>query len=616
MFNPAQREAIAHEEGPMMVLAGPGSGKTTVITHRIGHLVRQCGISEREILVITFTVAAATEMRERYEKNVKGASSDASFGTFHRIFFGILRVEAGMRTENIVRPEAKYAFFRELLGRYQIEFEDEKEMIGSLMNEVSRVKEEMISLETYFPMNCSKTAFEGIYRDYQAWLRTNHVIDFDDMQVLVYKLFRKHPDMLARWQKRFRYILIDEFQDINRIQYEIVRLLAAPENNLFIVGDDDQSIYQFRGAKPDIMLGFPKDYPDVRQVFLGTNYRSTPEIVEAAGRLIRKNRKRFEKEADTVRPSGDPVEIRSFETDREQNEYLIQKIRQYEREGIPPERMAILVRTNTQPRLLSRMMADYNLEFQMKDRIPNLFDHWVAKDLLAYQRLAADCGSKGDFLRIMNRPTRYLSRAAVNQSDLNFYNLRKFYRTKSWMIGRISDMEADLKNLALLPPADGIGFILRVIGYDGYLKQTADERGMKVEELIQTVSEIQEMAKEYTNLPDWFEGVRRYEESLKERERRPQKEARGVHIVTMHGAKGLEYDAVFLPDANEGITPHVRAVKDAEQEEERRLFYVAMTRAIAHLHIFWPKKRLGKETDPSRFLMEMTESADRKAKRE
>ncbi|MDO5695658.1 MAG: ATP-dependent helicase [Eubacteriales bacterium] len=608
MFNVDQEAAIGHKDGPMMVLAGPGSGKTTVITRRIGQLTTAYGIDERDILVITFTVAAATEMRERYETNVKGAPSGASFGTFHGIFFDILRRELGLGADNILRPDEKYQIFRGFLREYRIEYEDEKEMITGLMSEVSRVKEGMIPLSSFYPMTCAKEVFERMFRHYADFLNERKKIDFDDMQVAVYRLFNQRPEVLARWQKRFRYILIDEFQDINQIQYVLIRMLAKPENNLFIVGDDDQSIYRFRGAKPEIMLGFPKDYPDVCRVTLRVNYRSTPEIVEVGKRLIAHNGKRYPKDLTAASASGEKVTISRFEDEYEQHKALIAAIRRYRAAGIAPERMAVLVRTNIQPRLLALRLNEAGMDFQMKDRIPNIYDHWIAKDILAYVRLAMLRGDKKDFLRVMNRPVRYISRAAVMESDLSFRSLRRYYRSKHWMLGRLSDMEGDLKMLSRLRPAAGIRLILTGIDYDRYIREHAREHGVAESELREVVATLESLAAPYADYDAWFDGIETYVEDLNRRAREKPEEAKGIHVVTMHGAKGLEYEVVFIPDANAGVIPHSRSVRPDEIEEERRLLYVAMTRAIRHLEIYHVRVRMGKECDPSPFLAELYEN--------
>ena len=297
-FGRTQEQAIRHNEGPMMILAGPGSGKTTVITQRIKYLTESLNINPADILVITFTRAAAEEMKERYIR-LTGNASRVTFGTFHSIFFQILKLAYCYTAQNIVRPEQQMQLIRELAGKEELELEDENEFISSILSEISSVKGEMIDLRHYYSRNCPDETFRRICSGYEEQMRRLGLIDFDDMMVMCRQLFLERQDILAAWQKRYRYILIDEFQDINRLQYEIIRMIAEPENNLFIVGDDDQSIYRFRGAKPEIMLGFERDYPGAGRILLDVNYRCTEEIAGPAMRLIENNEKRFSKKIRT-----------------------------------------------------------------------------------------------------------------------------------------------------------------------------------------------------------------------------------------------------------------------------------------------------------------------------
>ena len=272
-------------EGSNLLLAVPGSGKTTVITHRVRYLVEKHGVEPGGVLVITFTKAAAVEMKQRFQKLMGGRTLPVSFGTFHAVFFSILKHAYRYDASNIVREEQRVQFIRELMDKLNLDVEDEAEFINSILSEISAVKGDMINLDYYYSKNCSEEIFKKLYQGYEDALVRKNLLDFDDMLVMCYELFTQRKDILSAWQKKYRYILVDEFQDINRVQYEIVKMLAQPENNLFIVGDDDQSIYRFRGAKPEIMLGFQKDYPQAQKTLLGINYRSTSNIVETAGRL-------------------------------------------------------------------------------------------------------------------------------------------------------------------------------------------------------------------------------------------------------------------------------------------------------------------------------------------
>ena len=348
-FNKAQLGAIEHKDGAMLVLAGPGSGKTAVITHRTKNLITKHHVKPSEILVITFTKAAANEMKERFNSLMKDERVNVSFGTFHAVFFTILKYAYRFTSANIADESVRYGFIREILSYYRLEYKDENEFIGNLLAEISLIKNSRIDIENFYSGVCGEEIFRDIYKKYETRLKENRLIDFDDMLSYTYELFKERPDILALWQNKYKYILIDEFQDINRLQYEIIKMLAAPQNNLFIVGDDDQSIYRFRGARPEIMLGFEKDYPDAKKVILNTNYRCSAEIVDSAEHLISHNTKRFPKNMQAARGKKVPITFRYLKDAGEECTDILKGIRFYHKKGIPLEEMAVIFRTNTQP---------------------------------------------------------------------------------------------------------------------------------------------------------------------------------------------------------------------------------------------------------------------------
>ncbi len=604
-INQSQLTAINHNKGPMLVLAGPGSGKTLVITRRTEQLINQYGVNPQNILVITFTKAAAGEMKERFLRLTGGKGQGVNFGTFHAVFFTILKYAYHYSTANIIHEDQKNQFFREIMEHLELEIEDEKEFILSIASEISLVKSERMDLEHYYSINCSEEIFKIIYQAYESRLRKANLIDFDDMLVLCYELLIKRGDILAVWQKKFQYILIDEFQDINKVQYDIIKLLALPENNLFIVGDDDQSVYRFRGAKPEIMLNFNKDYPESKRVLLDVNYRSTAKIAECAASLIKNNRKRFRKNIQTKRQGGEEVVIKFFQQLKEQNSMVVVNILQYYKKDIPFSDMAVLFRTNTQPRALIDKLMEYNVPFQMKDMIPNLYDHWIAVNIITYMKLAMGNRDRGLFLQIANRPKRYLSRECFQDSKVEFVKLKEYYGDKEWMLDRIDKLEYDLELMRDMSPYAAINYIRKGIGYEDYLTEYAAFRRIKAEELIDTLNELQDSAREYKTYGEWFLHISKYQEELKKQAQNQKQNKDSVALVTMHSSKGLEYKAVFIVDANEGITPHRKALLEADMEEERRLFYVAVTRAKEYLHIYSVKERYNKELTCSRFVGEL-----------
>lgn len=602
-FSKAQTQAIMHKDGPMMVLAGPGSGKTTVITHRVQYLTKEYGIDPGDILVITFTRAAAEEMRERYEALI-GGGSRVTFGTFHSIFFRILKLAYRYTADNIVREEQQMQFVRELAQAGGLEPEDENEFAASILSEISSVKGERIALEHYYSKNCPDAVFRQLYAGYEEKMRRAGLIDFDDMMVLCLELFTERKDILSAWQRRYRYILIDEFQDINRLQYEIVRMLAKPEDNLFIVGDDDQSIYRFRGAKPEIMLGFERDYMGAGRILLDVNYRSTEEIVAPALRLIGENQKRFSKAIHTTGRHGKNVITKLWQDPGEENLAIAREIQLYLQSGVRPGDIAVLYRTNAGPRFLMEKLMEYNLPFRTRDTVPNLYEHWISRNILTYIRIALGSRAREDILQVINRPKRYISRDAMPDETVSFEKMKAFYAEKDWIAERIESLEGDLRAIARMSPLAAVNYIRQGMGYDEYLIEYAAFRRMRPEELLETADELKESAAGFKTFDEWFAHIEAYKEELLRQAAQRRTETDAITLATMHSAKGLEFPIVYILDANEGITPHSRAMLDEDMEEERRLFYVAMTRAKTRLHVYAVRERYHKKAEVSRFVWE------------
>lgn len=600
----AQKNAVIHKDGPMMVLAGPGSGKTLVITKRIQYLIGHYHIPPQKILVVTFTKAAAVEMKERFWR-LAGETLPVSFGTFHSVFFTILKHAYHYRADNILPETKKYDFLREILYDRHLEVEDEGDFLRSLIGEISLVKGQMLDLSYYHSACCGDEVFREIYEGYEEKLHQNRWIDFDDILVYTYELLKEREDIRAAWQQKFAYILIDEFQDINRIQYEIVKMLAGGTQNLFVVGDDDQSIYRFRGAKPEIMLGFSKDFPKAEQVILNTNYRSGEPIVETAERIISGNQKRFEKQMHSQKGKYGSVEIKRFETQREENRYIVHVIREEMEKKTDLSQIAILCRTNQGPRQLVGALMAYNIPFYMQDVVPNLFEHWIARNMIDYMKLALGDRRRSTFLRVMNRPKRYIGTEYLTQSEVSFEDLLEKVKDKPWLYEYVENMKEDLRILKSMTPMMAIIYIRKTIGYNAYLSEYARFRRIREEEFTQVLEEVQESARGFDTYEEWFDYIRDYTQELKQQSKKNREEKNGIVISTMHGAKGLEFDRVFLPDVNEEVIPHKKSIKEEDIEEERRLFYVAATRAKKHLHIFSTKSLYNKESVSSRFITEI-----------
>lgn len=607
-LNHAQTEAVAHNKGPCMVLAGPGSGKTLTIAKRIEYLIMKHKVRPEEILVITFTKYAAWEMKNR-TRSICGPSSYAvTFGTFHGIYYGILKWAYRLNQSNLLSDEEKYRILREILPGIdwdqEPEADEEKDYLQELAIEIGNVKNNCMDIEEYEPVKYTTEKFRKLYRTYEETKKKYRKIDFEDMLIQCRDLFMKRPDILKKWQEKFQYILVDEFQDVNQAQYDVVRMLAAPQDNLFVVGDDDQSVYGFRGAKPGIMMEFMKDYPKARQILLDVNYRSSGYIVKGALRVIENNKIRFEKKIEAFRKPDETVHVQEVKDPVQEAEYVLERIREYREKGVSYTEMAVLYRTNVDARAMSELMTEYQIPFVMKEHLNNIYEHFIALDMISYLRLSQGEYDRKYFLQIANRPNRYLTRESMKTGNVSYESLRRYYRDKDWMVDRIDQLEWDMKMICDKTPYAAIQYIRKRMGYDEFLKEYAAYRKIPSEDLFAVLEEIWQNSKGYGTIKEWFEHIESYGKMLKEQNKK-NGEKEGVNLMTMHAAKGLEFDTVFVIEANEGSCPYKKATADEEIEEERRLFYVAMTRAKRKLVISYVKEKNGKDLLPSRFVSEL-----------
>ena len=606
-FNDMQQKAVVHRTGPCQVLAGPGSGKTLTVVNRIRYLIEECNVRPEEILVVTFTRYAAAEMRSRLAALMGRKNIPVTAGTFHGIYYGILKWAYKFDSRNILSEEEKYQILRSVISGQDLEVFDEEDFLKDIAEEIGRIKNNRLPLEEFVSAKVDAGAFREIYRAYEERRKSLRKIDFDDMLVVCYELFRSRPDILALWQKKFRYILVDEFQDINRVQYDVIRMLALPENNLYVVGDDDQAIYGFRGADSELMFQFLKDYPDAEQIVLGTNYRSTGNIVKNSLKVISHNKRRFQKKLTAVKDRGKCLHVQELKDPAEEAEYVADQIEQYIDAGNAAEETAVLFRIHTDARPLVEELIKRHIPFQIKEHLPNLYDHFIAKDIQAYLRLAIGGRERRDFLQVMNRPKRYIGRDSLPGAAVSFEDMRKFYCDKDWMMDRIDQFEWDVKMLAKMAPYAAIQYIRKRIGYDDFIRDHAYSHKVDRADLNDVLAELEESAKPCSSIEEWFRHIEEYTETLRLKERQKSMDQEGVRLMTLHAAKGLEFDAVWLIEAVEGQIPYKKAKTDRETEEERRLFYVGMTRAREQLTVCYTKTKNGKAAEPSRFVDELLE---------
>lgn len=612
-LNRGQDEAIKHGNGPCMVLAPPGSGKTLIVTERTRYLIEESGVRPDQILVITFTRYAAREMKERFERLTAGKNYPVTFGTFHSIFYGILKCAYGIGANNLMSEKESSVLLQEVLDQIDIEstpeVEDEEELVRELLREVGMVKNGLCHLKDFHSKYLTQDEFAEVFRSYEHQKKELKKFDFDDMLVQCYALFRKKPEILQGWQKRFQYILIDEFQDINRVQYEVIRMLAAPRYNLFVVGDDDQSIYGFRGAKPELMLYMKQEFPSLRTISLTVNYRSTEFITGAAARVILHNDTRFYKRVQSFRGRGQNVHVQEVLDEQEEAQYVTEEIQKKLDQGIKPGEIAVLFRAAVQARMISEILSEHRIPFEMRDYVTNFYRHFIVKDMMAYLQLAAGKRDRSLFLTICNRPLRYLARNSMENRQVNFEDLRKFYCDKDWMLDIIDQFAVDVRMMKNMAPYAAIQYIRKKIGYDDFLKEYAEKHQISWKQLMDVMAELEERSKNFKSYDEWEIHIAKYTQELEEQQAKARKikgeRENKVQLMTVHSAKGLEFEDVFVIHANEGEIPHQKAEKKDEIEEERRLFYVALTRAKNNLCISYITQKNGNSIKPSRFVEEL-----------
>lgn len=605
-LHPNQIHAISHGTGPMLVLAGPGSGKTTVIIQRIRRLTEKMGVSPYRILVITFTKAAAEQMKTRYAA-LQGKSG-VMFGTFHSIFFRILRQACGYSLEQVLSEDERRNTMQKLVTEARISVQDQEEYIQQFFSQYSLMKNQLLDVSDFVPEGLPKDEFVALSKKFDGWKRRNEKIDFDDMLTECYDVLSQDEKVRKAWQDRFDYILVDEFQDVNRAQYACLQMLAAPKNNLFVVGDDDQSIYGFRGASPSFMLDFPKDFPGTEKVFLDVNYRCSGRIIRLASQVIGTNVSRYAKEIKGDRDLGERINVFVAKDSGEEAELTAQKIARLLEEGMPIEEIAVIYRTNIQGGAFARALFRRGISYHLRDGGFHLYDHWIARDLAAYLFLAENRDSDASLLRIVNKPKRYISKDLLAEAEQMPYGLLRSLHVcpslQKWQAEHLESLEEDLRQIQKRKPYEALRYVRKVVGYDEYLSDYAAYRKASLSNMIEIADEITETAKGTENGTEFVRKMEELSRQMKEQSKQ-KGNIHGVTLTTFHGAKGLEFGAVFLPSLAEGIIPYEKGRKGNALEEERRLFYVGLTRTKDRLFLSFTENRYEKPLKPSRFLMEM-----------
>ena len=606
-----------------MVLAGPGSGKTFVTVHRIRRLITSQGVDPAHILVITFTKAAALEMQERFFRLMEKENPPVRFGTFHAVFYHILKQSAQYRKHTIITETEKRKLIRDIMHDHKRFVYLQEEDIEEIIADVSKYKIKTAEAWRARAGNAEggtdrqkrRAAENGRMEDedgmpeirkmkwedflflvdaYQGWLTEFSKFDFDDLMIKCLRLLQEDAGCLSGWQAQFRYILVDEFQDISPVQYEIIRLLAAPENNLFVVGDDDQSIYGFRGASPDSMSRFLTDFPQAKQILLDVNFRCHGDIVKAAASVIAENENRIPKEIFSVHEDGTGLQLYRAESE-DMHRKAVVEILEREREAGRLAACAMICRTNLECGFWAQTLHEAGIPYNMKERPKNRFSHFVIQDICAYLALGQGEHARRHFLRVMNRPVRYMKRDSMPETKVNREALVGYYADTPLIQERVKKLYRDIDSLSGKRVHLQIHYIRKVIGYEAFLREKYGSE--KAGELIRVGEEFEAFSRKFASVREMKTYMEQYAEVIKE----PQRNAEGLQLMTMHASKGLEFQTVLVPECNEGKIPSDQSKTAAGIEEERRMFYVAMTRAKSKLCLVYHDKKTGKNA-PSRFL--------------
>lgn len=593
-----QKAAIAHTDGPLLVVAGPGSGKTTVITYRAAYLTRVAGVAPSALLVVTFTKAAADAMKARTAQ-VAGAAvaSRATFGTFHALAYRILRQADPARRLRILNDDEQLSLIRQLVRQQGLNTDDET--VLQVQGEITRMRA-FEQPAGFKPRNLAAAEFRRLWEGYRQAKEERGLLDFDDLLHEALDLLRGRDDLLAGYRQRYRYLMVDEFQDTNPVQWELVRLLAAPLNNLCVVGDDDQSVYGWRGASPDFLLEFPQQFPGAARVTLDLNHRCPPPVVLAANQVAAQNRHRFAKQTRSAKEKGIPVQLLAPADSLQEAEEIVQLIK---RSQAPRSDWAVIYRTNQQAHVIAQVLTREEIPFRALGGLPNLYRRWPVQDVLSYLRAAA--GAVEAVEPVINRPSRYISRAVLEEArgvaaGTGLDLLSAIGQTgllRSWQLRPVEELADHLRRLAGMNAPEAIGYVRRVIRYDEYLQEYAAREGGSTEEMTGLLAEV-ERTVPAVPLPAFLAQVDSYSSRGA---RTAGEEEDAVTLVTCHKAKGLEFPRVVVAGATDKLLPH-RGAEDPE--EERRLMYVAMTRASDRLWLSAPRIFEGREVQPSPFIGE------------
>ena len=596
-----QMDIVTSIHGPILVVSCPGSGKTTVIVNRANRMVKS-GIPESNILVITFTKEAALQMQRRYEEEF--GPTHIFFGTIHSLCFRVLVQAFNYSKDDILRATEQWNFFRELLYK-KVETKDFEEFVKTLIGEISHVRNMELDYKKYSPDEIDDDLFRDAFYRYEKFKLENGKIDFDDMLIKTRDCFRNQPEVLKLWQARFPYIMVDEYQDTSSIQADICDLLAGENDNICAVGDDDQSIYRFRGAKVEQILDFGKKHKNCKIYHLSTNYRSGREIVERAGKLIKNNTKRFKKDFLASNNFNGVIHPISFPSTVAESIGVLREIEKLHKKGVPYDDMSVLYRTNAQNQIMIGHLMKLKIPFYTTEPPRDYHNEFIFGDLMAYWRLSEGVGSKMDLKRILNRPGRYLKADCFKGCHCNTEELMRACKQagdkEDQYQLQILRLLHDIKELKRCKsPKEFTEYLFYRMGYARWTLDFAKYIQKDEDQIKQLTKTLIDEGSQFQSMREWENYARMYAELLEEK--RKDRKKRGLCLSTFHSAKGLEWRAVFILDANENFAPFKKAETLEDFEEERRLFYVGVTRAKELCEIAYIKSEDDKVSD---YLYEM-----------
>jgi len=618
-FNEAQKRAIEFNKGPCLVIAGPGSGKTFTLTNRIKNLINNHDVSPQNILVITFNKSAAIQIKERFYKENNNQGIGVFFATFHSLFFTILKHANNLTNDAVITLNLQRSIIRKEILKYELEYDNEDELIDLVLAEISKIKNDNLDINNYKSKTIPEQTFKNIFRVYEFEKKRRGILDFDDFALKLVYLLKENEELRQSLIKRFKYILIDEFQDINKVQFEVIMQLLGEECNLFVVGDDDQSIYGFRGSKPEIMLSFLDIFSKASKFELNINYRSESNIVELANKLIAHNKVRFEKNLHTLERSKGIITYLRPKDQKEEREFLVSEIVKLREQGINYRDIAIFSRTNELNKVFVRELMAMGIKCKNDFKMSSFYNSNVVEEVLAYLEIALGDRTREKFLKIINKPMRYITRSYLT-SPVSLISLKEIYekaeRPNYTVIKNIDSLIFDINMLKKMTSFAAINYIRKGIGLEDYIEEYARKNKANKELILEDLEKITELSKEFTKISDFVAFVRDRQKENGEAaadgtgvsagvKDKDCSNFDGINFYTLHRSKGLEFKVVFIMDVCEEIIPLNKATLEEEIEEERRLFYVGITRAKKHLYILSPKHRYNKDYLPSRFIEEI-----------